>query len=64
MTRSHCSEPDAGDLFIENAEKLKSCFLKIGKSNYEHLVLLTNVTKTAGSDMPAVWPGEKENAPN
>ena len=37
-----------------NAEKLKFCFLKIGKSNYERLVLLTIVTKTAESNMPAV----------
>ncbi len=47
-----------------NAEKLKFCFLKIGKSNYERLVLLTIVTKTAGSDMPAVWARQKENPPN
>jgi hypothetical protein len=47
-----------------NAEKLKFCFLKIGKSNYERLVLLNIVTKTAGSDMLAVGSGEKENAPN
>ena len=56
MTRSHSLVADAGDLFIENAEKLKFCFLKIEKSNYERLVLLTIVTKTAGSDMPAVGP--------
>ena len=42
-----------------NAEKLKFCFLKIGKSNYERLVLLTIVTKTAGSDMPAVGAGRE-----
>jgi hypothetical protein len=47
-----------------NAEKLKFYFLKIGKSNYERLVLLTIVTKTAGSDMPAVGPDKKENAAN
>ncbi len=47
-----------------NAEKLKFCFLKIGKSNYERLDLLTIVTKTTGADMPAVKSGEKENAPN
>ena len=46
-----------------NAEKLKFYFLKIGKSNCERLVLLTIVTKTAGSDMPAVGAGrERERA--
>ena len=39
---------------MENAEKLKFCFLEIGKSSYERLALLTIVTKTAESDMPAV----------
>jgi hypothetical protein len=47
-----------------NAEKLKFCTLKIGKSNYECLLLPTIVTKTVGSDMPAVGSGEKENARN
>jgi hypothetical protein len=47
-----------------NAEKLKFYFLKIGKSNYERAVLLAIVTKTVGSDMPAVYPGQKENATN
>jgi hypothetical protein len=45
-------------------EKLKFCFLKMGKSNYERLVLLTILTKTAGFDMPAVGSGKKENAAN
>ena len=47
-----------------NAEKLKFYFLKIGKSNCERLVLLTIVTKTAGSDTPGVGSGKKENAPD
>jgi hypothetical protein len=39
----------------------ETLLLKIRKSNDERLALLTIVTKTTGSNMPAVGPGEKEN---
>ena len=64
MTRSHSLVADAGDLFIENAEKPKFCFLKNRKEQLRTPCLAYHCDENRWADMPAVGSGEKENAAN